>query len=105
MASEEVVLAVRYARIVRVGSTNHPELIRVVALGVLHGDAVFQRLPRITSYDVVGAAVGIAEEIGQHFVARKFVGGRQYRVRFRLALDLLDFDQSFVAIARFCPRG
>ena len=41
---QEVVLTVRAAGVVRVGAARHTELVRVVAAGVLHGDAVFQRL-------------------------------------------------------------
>ena len=92
VAAEEVVLTVRNTGVVRVGSADHAELVRIKSLDVLHGDAIFQRLPRVTSHDVIKAAIGIAEEVRQHFVVRKFVGRRQYRVCFGLPFDLLHFN-------------
>ena len=56
VATEEIVLAVRTAGVVRVGATGHAELVRVVAARVLHGDAVFQRLAGDSCRDVIDAA-------------------------------------------------
>ena len=101
----EVVLAVRAAGIVRVGAAGHAELVRVVAAGVLHRDAVLVCLAGVAARDVVDAAdVGRkAEDCLEHLVARELVVGRQQGVGLRLPLALLDLDQALVAVARGRP--
>ena len=56
VATEEIVVAVRAAGIVRVGAAGHAELIWVVTAHVLHGEAVFQRLAAIAALNLVNAA-------------------------------------------------
>ena len=62
MAAEEVVLAVGNAGVVRVGRGAEAELVRVEALGVLHREAVLQRLAGVAADDVRNAARRVAQQ-------------------------------------------
>ena len=89
----------------RVGATGHAELVGVVAAGVLHGDAIFQGLPGEAAVNVIDAAVvwRKTEQSTEHLIAGVFVSRRQQGMGFGLSLDLLDFDQALVAVARGGP--
>ena len=56
MAAEEVVLAIGDGGVVRVRRGAEAELVRIEALGVLHREAVLQRLPGVAADDVRNAA-------------------------------------------------
>ena len=97
VAAEEVVLAVRNGGVVGVGSGAESELERVVALAVLHGEAVLQPLPCVAADEVGHAAGRVAEEDRHDLEVRVLVVRRKDRVRLRGALELFDLDQRLVA--------
>src|SRR5262245_14831469 len=97
MPAKKVFGAVRNPRVVRVGGGTKPELVRVVALRVLHRDSVLERLPRVAADDVRNAAIRVAEQERPDLVASELVVGRKQRMRLRSALDLLYLDQPLVA--------
>src|SRR5574337_1486251 len=82
MASIEIAVAVGAAGVVRVGCGPEAELVRVVAIHVLHGDAVLKRLTTVAASDVIDAADGRrqAEENGGNLVAGELVVGREQGV-------------------------
>ena len=43
------------------------------------------------------------QQIAIKLITSELVVGRQQRMGFRLSLDLLDFDQSLIAVTRRCP--
>src|SRR6516225_3419644 len=97
----EIVLTVGTTGVVRVGTSSHAELVGVVAADVLHGDAVFQGLPRETAGDVINAAIfwRKAQEAAENFIVGDLVGWREQRMSLGRTFNLLDLDQALVAVA------
>ncbi len=102
MTAKIVRLGMGCRRAVRIAGADEAELVRVVAARVLHRQAVLVRLANIAAVQP-GRAIDAAEQILQNLVAREFVVGRQRRVRFRRALELLDLGQRLVVHPRLRP--
>ena len=102
MAAEIVRLQVGDGGVVRVARAHDAELVRVVAVGVLHPEAILVGFPNIAAVDP-GRARGAAEQIGENLETREFVVGRKARMGLRRALELGDFRQRFVVHPVLCP--
>ena len=88
----------------QVARAHDPELVRVVAAGVLHPEAILVGLPNIAAVDL-GRARGAAQQIGENLEIREFVVGRKARMGLRRALELGDFRQRFVIHPVLRPGG
>ena len=104
MTSEIVRLPVGRCGAVCVAGADEAELVRVVALRVLHRETVLQRLADIAAVQPRGP-IDAAQEIFQDLVAGELVVWRERRMRFRRALELLDLGERLVVDPRLRPRS
>ena len=107
MTAEEIVLSVRRGAVVRVGGGTEAEFIGVVAPDILQRQAVLEGLATVAANQLVDAPLcrRQSKQNAQDCVVGEFIVRRQQRVSLGLALHLRDFDQPFVAHARFGPGG
>src|SRR5262249_28376284 len=73
VSAEEVVLAVRYSGVVRVGRGSETHLVWIEALRVLHRQAILQCLTRVAADDVGDATRRVAEQDRHDLEARELV--------------------------------
>ena len=104
MAAEEVRLRIRHRGAMRVARAHEAEPVRVVAARVLYGEPVLVRLADVAAMQP-GRPVDAAQQIFQDLVPGELVVGRQCRMRFRCALELLHLGQRLVVHPGLRPRG
>src|SRR6266704_3338609 len=97
MTAEEVVLAIRNSRVVRVRGGPKTELVWIKAFGFLHSQTVLERLPRITTDDVWDTAWGVTEQDRHDLETGEFIVRRERRMGLRCALELLNLNQPLIA--------